>query len=207
MFERFTERARQVVVFAQDEARELQHDYIGTEHLLLGLLRDEHVLAARILDSFDVTLEEARAQVVRVVGLGGETPPGPMPFTSRAKKVLELSLQEALSLGHQYIGTEHILLGIVRETESVGARILADFDVDADTVRNEVVRVLGRGHGARRPAAFEGEAALEGEAMASVEFGPDDAVTRNLRIALIAAIALATAAFPLGLLFGWLIWD
>src|ERR671929_157535 len=127
MFERFTERARQVVVLAQEEARILKHNYIGTEHILLGLLREEEGLAARVLESLDITVERVRAQVVRIVGSGEEVTSGQIPFTPRAKKVLELALREALSLGHNYIGTEHILLGLVRENEGVAARILLDF--------------------------------------------------------------------------------
>ena len=142
MFERFTERARQVVVLAQDEARALKHNYIGTEHILLGLLREEEGLAARVLESFDITVEEVRAQVARIVGQGDEVTTGQIPFTPRAKKVLELALREALSLGHNYIGTEHILLGLVRENEGVAARILLDFDADAEKIRNEIIRML-----------------------------------------------------------------
>ena len=155
MFERFTERARQVVVLAQDEARTLKHNYIGTEHILLGLLREEEGLAARVLDSLDITVEEVRAQVARIVGQGDEVTTGQIPFTPRAKKVLELALREALSLGHNYIGTEHILLGLVRENEGVAARILLDFDADDDKIRNAVIRVLSlkTGRGAGRPTA------------------------------------------------------
>ena len=142
MFERFTERARQVVVLAQDEARTLKHNYIGTEHILLGLLREEEGLAARVLDALDITVEEVRAQVARIVGQGDEVTTGQIPFTPRAKKVLELALREALSLGHNYIGTEHILLGLVRENEGVAARILLDFDADAEKIRNEIIRML-----------------------------------------------------------------
>ena len=154
MFERFTERARQVVVLAQEEARTLKHNYIGTEHILLGLLREEEGLAARVLESLDITVERVRSQVVRIVGSGEEVTSGQIPFTPRAKKVLELALREALSLGHNYIGTEHILLGLVRENEGVAARILLDFDADSDKIRNEVIRMLsgpgGRRQGARR---------------------------------------------------------
>src|SRR5437588_1120971 len=142
MFERFTERARQVVVLAQEEARTLKHNYIGTEHILLGLLREEEGLAARVLESLDITVEEVRAQVARIVGQGDEVTTGQIPFTPRAKKVLELALREALSLGHNYIGTEHILLGLVRENEGVAARILLDFDADAEKIRNEIIRML-----------------------------------------------------------------
>ena len=167
MFERFTERARQVVVLAQEEARTLKHNYIGTEHILLGLLREEEGLAARVLESLDITVERVRAQVVRIVGSGEEVTSGQIPFTPRAKKVLELALREALSLGHNYIGTEHILLGLVRENEGVAARILLDFDADSEKIRNEVIRMLSgpgrtppgavRRRRARAPARAPGE--------------------------------------------------
>ncbi len=155
MFERFTERARQVVVLAQEEARTLKHNYIGTEHILLGLLREEEGLAARVLESLDITVERVRAQVVRIVGSGEEVTSGQIPFTPRAKKVLELALREALSLGHNYIGTEHILLGLVRENEGVAARILLDFDADSEKIRNEVIRMLS-GPGGRRQGSGSG---------------------------------------------------
>src|ERR687883_110574 len=160
MFERFTERARQAVVLAQEEARTLKHNYIGTEHILLGLLREEEGLAARVLESLDITVERVRAQVVRIVGSGEEFTSGQIPFTPRAKKVLELALREALSLGHNYIGTEHILLGLVRENEGVAARILLDFDADADKIRNEIIRMLsGPGRRQQGGAAAPGEKA------------------------------------------------
>src|SRR5438309_1283618 len=162
MFERFTERARQVVVLAQEEARTLKHNYIGTEHILLGLLREEEGLAARVLESLDITVERVRAQVVRIVGSGEEVTSGQIPFTPRAKKVLELALREALSLGHNYIGTEHILLGLVRENEGVAARILLDFDADSEKIRNEVIRMLS-GPGGRRQGAGQGGAQGEGK--------------------------------------------
>ncbi|MDW5597832.1 ATP-dependent Clp protease ATP-binding subunit [Conexibacter stalactiti] len=158
MFERFTERARQVVVLAQEEARTLKHNYIGTEHILLGLLREEEGLAARVLESLDITVERVRAQVVRIVGSGEEVTSGQIPFTPRAKKVLELALREALSLGHNYIGTEHILLGLVRENEGVAARILLDFDADSEKIRNEVIRMLS-GPGGRRQGSGSGSGA------------------------------------------------
>jgi ATP-dependent Clp protease ATP-binding subunit ClpA len=154
MFERFTERARQVVVLAQEEARTLKHNYIGTEHILLGLLREEEGLAARVLESLEITVDRVRAQVVRIVGSGEEVTSGQIPFTPRAKKVLELALREALSLGHNYIGTEHILLGLVRENEGVAARILLDFDADPEKIRNAVIRALpGSGGGSGEPRA------------------------------------------------------
>jgi ATP-dependent Clp protease ATP-binding subunit ClpC len=161
MFERFTERARQVVVLAQEEARTLKHNYIGTEHILLGLLREEEGLAARVLESLDITVERVRAQVVRIVGSGEEVTSGQIPFTPRAKKVLELALREALSLGHNYIGTEHILLGLVRENEGVAARILLDFDADSEKIRNEVIRMLS-GPGGRRQGGSGGGAGASG---------------------------------------------
>jgi ATP-dependent Clp protease ATP-binding subunit ClpC len=142
VFERFTERARQVVVLAQDEARGLNHNYIGTEHLLLGLLREEEGIAARVLESLDIALEEMRARVAAIVGQGDEVATGQIPFTPNAKKVLELALREALSLQHNYIGTEHVLLGLTRVHDGVAARILLDFGADAEKIRNEVLTVL-----------------------------------------------------------------
>src|SRR5215204_733586 len=147
VFERFTERARQVVVLAQSEARALKHNYIGTEHLLLGLLREEEGVAARVLRSFDITVEEVRAQVARIVGQGDEVVGGQVPFTPRSKKILELSLREALDLGHNYIGTEHILLGLMREGEGVAVRILLDFGASPAAVRDEVLRLLTSSRG------------------------------------------------------------
>jgi ATP-dependent Clp protease ATP-binding subunit ClpC len=149
VFERFTERARQVVVLAQDEARGLGHNYIGTEHLLLGLLREEEGIAARVLEGLDVELDDVRAHVSRIVGQGDEVTPGQVPFTPRAKKVLELSLREALALEHNYIDTEHVLLGIVREGDGVAAHILRELGADDEKVRNEVQR-LASGPPARR---------------------------------------------------------
>ncbi len=142
MFERFTERARQVVVFAQEQARELGHNQIGTEHILLGLLREDEGLAGRVLEAIGVTLAQAREQVVRAIVFGEATATGQMPFTPRAKKVLELALRESQSLGHNYVGTEHILLGLVRN-EGVAARILRiEFDAGQDRIREEVSRML-----------------------------------------------------------------
>lgn len=159
MFERFTERARQVIVLAQEEAKNLHHNYIGTEHLLLGLLREADGVAARALDSLEVTLDEVRVEVARMVGEGDSESQGQIPFTPRAKKVLELALREALSLGHNYIGTEHILLGLVRESEGVAARVLSELDVDPDRVRQEVMRMLSAP--SRRPARGESGSAEE----------------------------------------------
>ncbi|HEX2740084.1 MAG TPA: Clp protease N-terminal domain-containing protein, partial [Rubrobacter sp.] len=150
MFERFTERARKVVVLAQDEARHFNHNYIGTEHLLLGLLREDEGVAAQALSSLNVSLDEVREQVESIVGYGEEGTGAQAPFTPRSKKVLELALREALQLGHNYIGTEHILLGLVRESEGVAARVLSNLDVDPDKVRREVVRRLGGGRSRSR---------------------------------------------------------
>ncbi len=154
MFERFTERARQVVVLAQEEARTLKHNYIGTEHILLGLLREEEGVAAQVLQSLGITLERVRAEVVRIVGSGEEVTSGQIPFTPRAKKVLELALREALGIGHKYIGTEHILLGLVRENEGVAARILLDFDADPEKIRDAVIRMLAKSGGATASAGI-----------------------------------------------------
>jgi len=142
MFERFTEHARQVVVLARDESRRLQHKRVGTEHILLGILREEEGLAARVLASLDITVKRVRAQVVRIGGSGEEVTVDEIPFTPRAKTVLELALREASSLGHNDIGTEHILLGIARENEGIAARILLDFDADSEKIRNEIIRLL-----------------------------------------------------------------
>jgi Clp amino terminal domain, pathogenicity island component len=149
VFERFTERARQVVVLAQEEARTLKHDYIGTEHILLGLLREEAGLAARVLESLDITAERVRGQVVRIVGSGDEVTSGQIPFTPRAKAIFELALREALSHGSNNIDTEHILLAIMRENEGVAARVLLDFDADPEKVRHAVIRMLSGPSGRR----------------------------------------------------------
>jgi hypothetical protein len=142
MFERFTDRARRVVVLAQEEARLLNHNYIGTEHLLLGLIHEGQGVAARALESLDVSLEAVRARVEEIIGQGQSAPTGHIPFTPRVKKVLELSLREALQLGHNYIGTEHILLGLIREGEGVAAQVLAELGAGLDRVRQQVVQLL-----------------------------------------------------------------
>ncbi len=208
MFEQFTERARQAVVLAQDEARALKHNYIGTEHILLGLLREEEGLAARVLESLDITVEEVRAQVARIVGQGDEVTTGQIPFTPRAKKVLELALREALSLGHNYIGTEHILLGLVRENEGVAARILLDFDADAEKIRNRVIDslsspTLGHPLTPRPPTLARNRARVESAIARQL---PRRARRFRDQIPLVVAIVLAAVGFPFGLLVGWLIW-
>ncbi len=141
MFERFTERSRKVIVLAQEESGRLRHDYIGTEHLLLGLLREEEGVAAQALHAAGVTLDGVREQVEGIVGYGeGDT--SQKPFTTRSKKVLQFALREAMQLDHDYIGTEHILLGLVRESEGVAARVLLNLSIDPDAVRREVIRRL-----------------------------------------------------------------
>jgi ATP-dependent Clp protease ATP-binding subunit ClpC len=160
MFERFTDRARRVVVLAQDEARELNHNYIGTEHVLLGLIHEGDGVAARALEAMEISLAAVRQGVEQVIGKG-DAPPGAghIPFTPRAKKVLELSLREALQLGQDYIGTEHILLGLIREGEGVAAQVLVRLGADLQRVRQEVLHLLARqleGAPAERGAASAG---------------------------------------------------
>ncbi len=142
MFERFTDRARRVVVLAQEEARLLNHNYIGTEHILLGLIHEGEGVAAKALESLNISLEAVRNQVEEIIGQGGSSPSGHIPFTPRAKKVLELSLREALQLGHNYIGTEHILLGLIREGEGVAAQVLVKLGADLSRVRQQVIQLL-----------------------------------------------------------------
>ena len=156
MFERFTDRARRVVVLAQEEARLLNHSYIGTEHILLGLIHEGEGVAAKALEALGISLEAVRAQVEEIIGQGGSSPSGHIPFTPRAKKVLELSLREALQLGHNYIGTEHILLGLIREGEGVAAQVLVKLGADLGRVRQQVIQLLSGYQGPGGKA--EGEA-------------------------------------------------
>ena len=152
MFERFTDRARRVVVLAQEEARMLNHNYIGTEHILLGLIHEGEGVAAKALESLGISLEAVRQQVEEIIGQGQQAPSGHIPFTPRAKKVLELSLREALQLGHNYIGTEHILLGLIREGEGVAAQVLVRLGADLNRVRQQVIQLL-HGYQGKEPAA------------------------------------------------------
>ena len=158
MFERFTDRARRVVVLAQEEARLLNHNYIGTEHILLGLIHEGEGVAAKALESLGISLEAVRAQVEEIIGHGGQAPSGHIPFTPRAKKVLELSLREALQLGHNYIGTEHILLGLIREGEGVAAQVLVKLGADLSRVRQQVIQLLS-GYAGTKEAGGQGAAA------------------------------------------------
>ena len=150
MFERFTDRARRVVVLAQEEARMLNHNYIGTEHILLGLIHEGEGVAAKSLEALNVSLESVRQQVEEIIGQGQQAPSGHIPFTPRAKKVLELSLREALQLGHNYIGTEHILLGLIREGEGVAAQVLVKLGADLNRVRQQVIQLLS-GYSGKEP--------------------------------------------------------
>jgi hypothetical protein len=171
MFERFTDRARRVVVLAQEEARLLNHDYIGTEHILLGLVHEQQGVAARALTELGVSLEAVRAEVRQTIGQGKSPPAGHIPFTSRAKKVLELSLREALQLGHNYIGTEHILLGLLREGQGIGAQVLVKLGADQERVRQQVVQVLS-GYGGVPPEQPLGQVRLGGQQAAMAVGGP-----------------------------------
>ncbi|WP_344819410.1 Clp protease N-terminal domain-containing protein, partial [Actinoplanes cyaneus] len=176
MFERFTDRARRVVVLAQEEARMLNHNYIGTEHVLLGLIHEGEGVAAKALESLGVSLEGVRQQVEEIIGQGQQAPSGHIPFTPRAKKVLELSLREALQLGHNYIGTEHILLGLIREGEGVAAQVLVKLGADLGRVRQQVIQLVA-GH-TEAPAAAAGGTA--GEAAGTTNSALLDQFGRNL---------------------------
>ena len=156
MFERFTDRARRVVALAEEEARMLNHGYIGTEHILLGLIRESDGVAAKALESLGISLDAVRQQVEEIIGRGEQAPSGSIPFTPRAKKVLELSLRESLQLRHNYIGTEHILLGLIREGDGVAAQVLIKLGADLNRVRQQVIQLLDESLGkeprlARRP--------------------------------------------------------
>src|SRR6266568_406615 len=172
MFERFTDRARRVVVLAQEEARLLNHNYIGTEHILLGLIHEGEGVAAKALESLGISLEAVRAQVEEIIGHGGSAPSGHIPFTPRAKKVLELSLREALQLGHNYIGTEHILLGLIREGEGVAAQVLVKLGADLSRVRQQVIQLLS-GYAGKEgaPAGPAGEGAQPQGSLVLDQFG------------------------------------
>src|SRR5574337_1024929 len=176
MFERFTDRARRVVVLAQEEARMLNHNYIGTEHILLGLIHEGEGVAAKSLESLGISLEAVRSQVEEIIGQGQQAPSGHIPFTPRAKKVLELSLREALQLGHNYIGTEHILLGLIREGEGVAAQVLVKLGADLNRVRQQVLQLLS-GYQGKETSAAEGGGRSEGTPSTSLVL---DQFGRNL---------------------------
>jgi ATP-dependent Clp protease ATP-binding subunit ClpC len=142
MFERFTDRARRVVVEAQEEARTLNHNYIGTEHILLGFIREGDGTGAKALESLGISLDTVRQQVQEIIGQGQHAPSGHIPFTPQGKKVLELALSESKLLGHHYIGTEHILLGLIREGDGVAAQVLVELGADLNRVRQQVIQLL-----------------------------------------------------------------
>jgi ATP-dependent Clp protease ATP-binding subunit ClpC len=196
MFERFTERARQVVVLAQDEARAMRHSYIGTEHLLLGLLREEEGLGARVLGRLGIEIDAVRAAVRSRVGEGDAEAAGQIPFTPHAKETLELSLREALSLGHKYIGTEHVLLGFVRLREGVGVEILEQLGASPASVHEEVIRMLS---GPGRQQGGTVQAIHAQQPQARVRVLPPTAM-------LVTGWVLFAAALGVGVLVGWAIW-
>jgi ATP-dependent Clp protease ATP-binding subunit ClpA len=165
MFERFTDRARRVVPLAQEEAKRLDHNYIGTEHILLGLIREGEGVGAKALESLGISLDAVRQQVEEIIGRGQQAPAGHIPFTPRAKKVLELSLREALQLGHNYIGTEHILLGLIREGDGVAAQVLIRLGADLNRVRQQVILLL---HQSKEPR-LAGRSAEEGAPLPEVQ--------------------------------------
>ncbi len=180
MFERFTDRARRVVVLAQEEARMLNHNYIGTEHLLLGLVHEGEGVAAKVLESLGISLGAVRQQVEEIIGQGQQAPAGHFPFTPRAKKVIELAQREANDLGHNYIGTEHLLLGLVREGEGVAAQVLVKLGADLAGVRQQVVHLLHDPAGSvvpgqRRRRGKRARARLMDDALARI-----DALDRRL---------------------------
>jgi ATP-dependent Clp protease ATP-binding subunit ClpC len=162
MFERFTDRARQAMALAQEEARRLNHDHVGTEHLLLGLIREGEGVAAKALESLGISLQAVREQVEEIIGHGQQAPSGRIPYTPRAKKALELSLREALHLGHHYIGTEHILLGVIREGEGPAAQVLVNLGGDLNRVRQQVIQLL-HGYQGKEPAALRSGQAGRGK--------------------------------------------
>ena len=172
MFERFTDSARRVVALAQEEARMLNHNYIGTEHILLGLIHEGEGVAARSLESLGISLDAVRQQVEEIIGQGQQAPSGHIPFTPRAKKVLELSLRESLQLGHNYIGTEHILLGLIREGDGVAAQVLVKLGADLNRVRQQVIQLL---HGYQAQDSESAGSRPGGRARAGL---PDDALAR-----------------------------
>ena len=185
MFERFTARARRVVVLAQEEARMLDHNYIGTEHILLGLIREGEGVAAKTLESLGISLEAVRQQVEEIIGLGEQAPSGHIPFTARAKKVLELSLREALQLGQNYIGSEHILLALIREGDGVAAQVLVRLGADLIRVRRQVIQLLHGWHSEELETAHT-----------ELRSGPAGGSERRLLAALQARVSAIESRLP-----------
>ncbi len=191
MFERFSDPSRQVVVLAQDEARALHHNYIGTEHILLGLLREERGLAARVLTAVDVKIEPVRDKVRAIVGEGDEVAAGQIPFTPRAKRVLELGLRESQAMSHDFIGTEHLLLAIARDGDGVAVQILDELGAGGERIRREMNRQLGVGRGA-------------GPGAPPPPFPLHRQLPRSSH--LLTAWVLGAATLGVGILVGWAIW-
>jgi ATP-dependent Clp protease ATP-binding subunit ClpA len=189
MFERFTDRARRVVVLAQEEARMLNHNYIGTEHILLGLIHEGEGVAAKALESLGISLDAVREQVQEIIGQGQQAPSGHIPFTPRAKKVLELSLREALQLGHNYIGTEHILLGLIHEGQGIAARALTSMGISLDVMRQAIEDIIGRGVqpvvSGHIPFTPRAKKVLELSLRESLQLGSDYIGTEHILLALI----------------------
>jgi hypothetical protein len=194
MFERFTDRARRVVVLAQEEARLLNHNHIGTEHILLGLIHEGEGIAYLALTELGISLDAVRAQVEAEIGQGSEAPGGHIPFTPRAKKVLELSLREALQLGHNYIGTEHILLGLIREGEGVAAQVLVGLGAGLDRVRGQVVQLLATAGASQAEQVAAGPSRIRQQAVtAMVAGGPGS--YRDEPAELVRVVPLAREVF------------
>jgi ATP-dependent Clp protease ATP-binding subunit ClpC len=196
VFEKFTDRARRVVVLAQEEARRLNHNYIGTEHLLLGLIREGEGVAARALSNLEISLEVVRQQLEEILGRGMQAPSGSIPFTPRAKKVLELSLRESKQLHHEYIGTEHLLLGLIREGEGVAAQVLNRLDAGEDRVRQEVVQLLAEGPSHDIPAPSVAESTGEPAPSPADEPDAEDVAGPTPRASRSAADAGTASAQP-----------
>ena len=205
MFERFTDRARQVVVLAQDEARSLGHDWIGTEHLLLGLLREEEGIAARVLEQRRIYLEAVRSRLAEIAAPSEALSTGQIPFTPRAKRVLEHSLREAQVLGHDWIGTEHVLLGLLREYDGLAARMVAELAAPPSAVAEDVLTMLGGGTRVSEHA----ETFASSVSPLTLWRPPAGLIPGPQRVLGVLAVgwALFGLAFGLGLLAGWLIWD
>lgn len=202
MFERFTERAREVVVLASEEARLLRHGYIGTEHLLLGLIREEEGIAARVLESHGVGLEEARERVSKIVGQGDASAGGQMPFTPRTTKILDLALREALAMNHNYIGTEHVLIALLHEGGGVALHVLEELGAPPEQVWESVYRQLG----ASEPPPLAPLSRPVGDALIHSSFSSSDDGRWAWLYEVWTTMVAGAAIFAAGLFAGWLIW-
>ncbi len=204
VFERFTEPARQVVSYAQEEARGLKHEHIGTEHILLGLVREKEGVAAQAIESLGLDLEGISAQIVGIIGSGEEVTPRELPFTPRAKKVLELALREARALKHNYIGTEHVLLGLVRENGGLAPRILSDFAATPQIVAAKTIELLGGDPAGEYVDGFDAVFAQQGSHHSALPHR--SARTLRSQQPLLLGWLLFGVALGLGVLIGWAIW-